>query len=316
MFENTPLARRLWTGLDDEHLASIGFVNFAWNALERKFASLVWVTAGWKQEAGELVVAGMGNVSLVSLFLNLLKQELNERDDRRLWEHGERTGVLFNTIRDARNDLVHTFFHWDPTSGAEGHFKGSPRKSRTGQAEIRAVAMAKSDIDELCCAVSDCFESIDDLILKIWFGAAFSVETRWRPRTPTNMPSTAGRTRLSTWAGSKSIRRSAPGRPRRGRADNRCSRRRKETDIASPSRDRSSGSPGRVPRAPKVLCRWRKSLSAVQSPLPPCGRAVGGEGRSRQGARPDDLACGATVALRGPRHAELAIPAGRSPTPA
>ena len=173
MFENTPLARRLWTGLDDEHLASIGFVNFAWNALERKFASLVWVTAGWKQEAGELVVAGMGNVSLVSLFLNLLKQELNERDDRRLWEHGERTGVLFNTIRDARNDLVHTFFHWDPTSGAEGHFKGSPRKSRTGQAEIRAVAMAKSDIDELCCAVSDCFESIDDLILKIWFRRRF-----------------------------------------------------------------------------------------------------------------------------------------------
>ena len=29
--------------------------------------------------------------------------------------------------------------------------------------------MAKCDIDELCVAISDCFESIDDLILKIWF---------------------------------------------------------------------------------------------------------------------------------------------------
>ncbi len=158
MFENTPLARRQWTGLDDEHLASIGFVNFAWNALERKFASLVWVTAGWTQEAGELVVAGMGNISLVALFINLLKQELNAREDRRLWEQGARTGALFDAIRDARNDVVHTFFDCDPTSGVEGHFKKMPRKSRSGQAEIRTVAMGKNDIDELCSAISDCFE--------------------------------------------------------------------------------------------------------------------------------------------------------------
>ena len=169
MFENTPLARRQWTGLDDEHLASIGFVNLAWNALERKFAALVWVTAGWTQEVGELVVAGMGNVSLVALFVNLLKQGLKQQDDRRIWEQGSRTGVLFDAIRDARNDLAHSFFHRDPTLGTEGHFKVSARKNTTGQAEIRTVAMAKSDIDELCVAISDCFESIDDLILKIWF---------------------------------------------------------------------------------------------------------------------------------------------------
>ena len=173
MFENTPLARRQWTGLDDEHLASIGFVNFAWNALERKFASLVWVTAGWTQEVGELVVAGMGNASLVTLFFNLLKQELKKSEDRRLWEQGAKTGVLFDAIRDARNDVVHTFFHCDPTTGAEGYFKGSPRKSTTGHAELRTVAMEKSDIDELCCAISDCFESIDDLILKLWFRRRF-----------------------------------------------------------------------------------------------------------------------------------------------
>ena len=169
MFKNTPLARRQWTGLGDEHLASIGFVNFAWNALERKFASLVWVTGGWSQEVGELVVAGMGNVSLVLLFTNLLKHELKMRDDRRLWEQGFETGVLFDAIRDARNDVVHAFFDCDPTTGEEGYFKGSPRKCTSGQAELRMVAMATSDIDELCCAVSDCFESIDDLILKIWF---------------------------------------------------------------------------------------------------------------------------------------------------
>ena len=158
MFENTPLARRQWTGLDDEHLASIGFVNFAWNALERKFASLVWVAAGWSQEVGELVVAGMGNVSLVTLFINLLKQELSEKDDRRIWEQGALTGVLFDAIRDARNDMIHTFFFCDPTTGMEGHFKASARKSRSGRAELRTVAMAKSDIDDLCCAISDCFE--------------------------------------------------------------------------------------------------------------------------------------------------------------
>ncbi len=173
MFENTPLARRQWTGLDDEHLAGIGFVNFAWNALERKFASLVWVAAGWSQDVGELVVAGMGNVSLVTLFINLLKQELSEKDDRRIWEQGALTGVLFDAIRDARNDMIHTFFFCDPTRGMEGHFKASARKNRSGQAELRTVAMAKSDIDDLCCAISDCFESIDDLILKIWFRRRF-----------------------------------------------------------------------------------------------------------------------------------------------
>jgi hypothetical protein len=174
VFENTPLARRQWTGLDDEHLASIGFVNFAFNALERKFASLVWITAGWTQEAGELVVAGMGNVSLVVLFVNLLKQELRERDDRRLREQGGKTGALFDAVRDARNDVVHTFFDRDPISGAEGYFKGTPRKGRGGgQAQIRTVAMTMSDIDELCSAISDCFESIDDLTLKLWFRRRF-----------------------------------------------------------------------------------------------------------------------------------------------
>jgi hypothetical protein len=170
---NTPLGRRQWTGLDDEHLASIGFVNFAWNALERNFASLVWVTAGWTQEVGELVVASMGNVSLVTLFINLLKQELKERDDRRLWDQGAQTGALFDEIRDARNDVVHSFFYSDPTTGANGHFKASARKNTSGRPELRTVAMEKNDIDDLCFAISDCFESIDDLALKMWFRRRF-----------------------------------------------------------------------------------------------------------------------------------------------
>ena len=41
--------------------------------------------------------------------------------------------------------------------------------------------MAKSDIDELCGAISDCFESIDDLILKIWFRRRFLVQDRLAP---------------------------------------------------------------------------------------------------------------------------------------
>jgi hypothetical protein len=171
--ENTPLARRQWTGLDDEHLASIGFVNFVWNALERKFASLVWVTAGWSQDVGELVLASMGNVSLVSIFTNLLKQELREKDDRRLWDQGAQTGALYDEIRAARNDMIHSFFYSDPTTGIEGYFKGSARKNKSGQAELRTVAMAKSDIDDLCCAMSDCLESVDDLSLKIWFRRRF-----------------------------------------------------------------------------------------------------------------------------------------------
>jgi hypothetical protein len=168
-FENSPLARRQWTGLDDDHLASIGFVNFAWNTLERKFSSLVWVTAGWSQDVGEMVIASMGNVSLVTLFLNFLKRELRRRDDRRLWEQGAQTGALFDEIRAARNDVVHCFFSCDPTTGVEGHFKAATRKGKSTQAELRTLTMSKSDIDDLCVGISDCFESIDDLILKIWF---------------------------------------------------------------------------------------------------------------------------------------------------
>jgi hypothetical protein len=168
VFINTPMARRQWTGLDDEHLASIGFINFGWNALERKFASLIWVTAGWDQDVGELVLASIGNVSLVKLFTNLLKQELGNRPDRQLWAQGAATGALFDEIREARNDVVHCFFQCDPTKGVEGHYKTSMRKTASGTAELRTVAMAKGDIDDLCLAISDCLESVDDLAMKIW----------------------------------------------------------------------------------------------------------------------------------------------------
>jgi hypothetical protein len=173
LLKNTPLARRQWTGLDDEHLATIGFANFVWNALERKFASLVWVTAGWTQEVGELVLANMGNVSLAALFLNLLKQEVARREDRRLWEQGVQTAALFDVVRDARNELIHTFYDFDPSTGAEGYYKGVTRRTRTGQVEFRTVAMAKDDIDSLCSAMSDGLESIDDLNLKMWFRRRF-----------------------------------------------------------------------------------------------------------------------------------------------
>ena len=173
MFINTPLARRQWTGLDDEHLASIGFINFGWNALERKFASLIWVTAGWDQDVGELVLASMGNVSLVKLFMNLMRQELRAFPDRRLGAQAAETGALFDEIREARNDVVHCFFLVDPTRGIEGHYKTATRKTATGTAELKTVAMGRADIDDLCVAISDCLESIDDLVMKIWFRRRF-----------------------------------------------------------------------------------------------------------------------------------------------
>ena len=167
------MARRQWTGLDDEHLASIGFVNFGWNALERKFASLIWVTAGWDQDVGELVIANLGNVSLVKLFANLLRQELRARPDGIISTQAAQTGALFEEIREARNDVVHCFFHCDPAMGVEGHYKVSTRRTASGTPELRTVAMGKADIDDLCVAISDCIESIDDLILKIWFRRRF-----------------------------------------------------------------------------------------------------------------------------------------------
>jgi len=173
VFINTPMARRQWTGLDDEHLASIGFINFGWNALERKFASLVWVTAGWDQEVGEVVLAALGNVSLVKLFMNLMRQELQRRPDKALSVQAAQTGVLYDAIREARNDVVHCFFHFDPTHDLEGHYKTSARKTAAGTAELRTVAMGKADIDDLCVAISDCIESVDDLVLKMWFRRRF-----------------------------------------------------------------------------------------------------------------------------------------------
>jgi len=173
LFINTPMARRQWTGLDDEHLASIGFINFGWNALERKFASLVWVTAGWDQDVGELVLSTLGNVSLVKLFMNLLRQEVRPWPDKSLTAQAVQTGVLFDAIREARNDVVHCFFYVDPARDVQGHFKTATRKSAGGTAELRTVAMGKADIDDLCVAISDCIESVDDLVMKIWFRRRF-----------------------------------------------------------------------------------------------------------------------------------------------
>ena len=64
--------------------------------------------------------------------------------------------------------------------------------------------MAQGDIDDMCFAISDCFEWIDDLILKFWFPRRF-LEA---PAQLTNSRSMVGRTRRSTSGGCKSIRQS------------------------------------------------------------------------------------------------------------
>ena len=105
--------------------------------------------------------------------MNLLKQELRDRPDRLLWSQAAQTGALFDEIREARNDVVHCFFHVDPAKGVEGHYKTSTRRTESGRPELRTVAMGKDDIDDLCVAISDCLESIDDLVMKIWFRRRF-----------------------------------------------------------------------------------------------------------------------------------------------
>jgi hypothetical protein len=172
LFQNTQLARRFWTGLDDGHLASIGFVNFAWNILERKFCSLVWVTAGWDQPTGELVTADLGNVSMAGLLVNLLILNLKEYEDDRLLDQGQLTVSVFDGIRADRNDIVHSFFFHDPTKEISHNIKISAKKRR-GTAEIKSIAMSNNDIDTLCAAISDCYDSIDDLVHKLWFRRKF-----------------------------------------------------------------------------------------------------------------------------------------------
>ena len=68
---------------------------------------------------------------------------------------------------------MHCFFHFDPTKAVEGHYKTSTRKTASGTAELRTVAMGKADIDDLCVAISDCIELVDDLVMKIWFRRRF-----------------------------------------------------------------------------------------------------------------------------------------------
>ena len=281
---NTPLARRLWTGLDDEHLASI--VNFACESALEPEVRLPRLGHGRVEAGGRRTRGRRHGQRLARLALPQPPQTGAEREGRSPpVEHGERLASC--STRSATCATTSSIIlPFGPTSGAEGHFKGSPRKSRNGQAEIRAVAMAKTDIDELCCAVSDCFESIDDLILKIWFRRRFPsgdpqatahayehAVHGWQ-----NPPFDLGRLRILP----KKRARQAEGAEERTTDAAAGGRRRTSRHRV---RDRWSGSLGRA-RAPKVLCRWRKSLSAVQSPLPPCGRAVGGEGRSRQGAGP------------------------------
>jgi hypothetical protein len=172
LFRNTPLARRFWTGLEDDHLAGIGFVNFAWNILERKFCSLIWVTAGWDQTTGELVTADLGNVSAITLFMNLLILNLKEHSDESLFEQGSLTASVLNDVRADRNDIIHSFFFNDPTKGIGQNIKINA-KSRKGQPEIQTIAISKNDIDILCKAMSDCYDSIEDLIHKLYFRRKF-----------------------------------------------------------------------------------------------------------------------------------------------
>jgi hypothetical protein len=148
---------------------SLAFANFAWNILERKFASLVWVAADWSQSLGEFVTADLGNVSITMLFLNIIKDSI---DDKSIVEQSELTVNMFGNLRSDRNDLIHCFFFSDPTKNISRHVKVSAKKG-SGSLEIKTIAMSKGDIDRMCDDISTCVESVDDLVHKIHFRRQF-----------------------------------------------------------------------------------------------------------------------------------------------
>ena len=172
MFQNTPAARQFWSGVDDERLLGIGYVNVACSVLEKKFHSLIWITAGWSQQVGELEIADIANVSASSLFIYQLKLNLGRYNDRLLLEQGTKTAALFDNICADRNDILHSFFIIDPNRDLDRRINRST-KHRNGEPEIKTIAWSKHDINELCIEISDCYESIDDLIGKIWFRRKF-----------------------------------------------------------------------------------------------------------------------------------------------
>ncbi len=147
-------------------------MNFAWNALERKFAALIWTAADINQELGELLTADLGNISAAALFVNLLKRELSQEADDSLLDQGTKTVAVFDAIRCGRNDMIHSFYYRDASGGIDGYFKITS-KNKTGQAEIKTVAMSKPDLDTLCEGISVCFESMNDLVHKLHFRRRF-----------------------------------------------------------------------------------------------------------------------------------------------
>jgi hypothetical protein len=169
-FTNNALGRQFWTGVDDDHLTSVAFANYVWNMLERKFVSLVWVAADWPQKVGELVTADLGNVSVATLLINIIKQ--NILDDDRIIKQATKTVALVDSIRNERNELIHSFFIHDPVARSGRHMKLSA-KGRSGEAEIKVVTLSKNRINEMLEDMSICYDSIDDLAHKITFKRYF-----------------------------------------------------------------------------------------------------------------------------------------------
>jgi hypothetical protein len=169
-FANDALKRRLWTGVDDDHLASVAFANYAWNIVERKFVSLVWIAADWTQSVGELVTADLGNVSVATLFVNLIRQNIT--NDERIILQATKTVALLDSLRGERNDLIHSFFHHDPVSSASRHIKLTA-KTRSGEAEIKVVTLSKDRKNKMLEDLSICYDSMDDLAHKITFRRYF-----------------------------------------------------------------------------------------------------------------------------------------------
>ncbi|MFK5595610.1 hypothetical protein ACFZ8E_01145 [Methylobacterium sp. HMF5984] len=153
--------------MDDQQLGTLGYISVIWNRIERNLAACIWVVARWEQNVGEVVTAGLGNVSQTDLLTNLIGLKNN---DPKLAEQAQKTVALYQLIRGSRNDLMHGFYNSE-------HIGLQPAKSLTkvtsrkggGPIELKVVPVSLEYLQQLASDMHVCNESLYDLRHKFFF---------------------------------------------------------------------------------------------------------------------------------------------------
>lgn len=156
------------TGMSDEQLATIGYINVLWNGVERNLEGCIWAAANWSQELGQVVTADLQNVSRATLLMNIVHQRIG--DDERLIEHACKSMELYERLRSVRNDLIHGFFNWSRRSGKTlDTLLKFTAKHRTGFAEAKVVPVSQGTLDRIAEDMAVCLEALNDLMHKLIF---------------------------------------------------------------------------------------------------------------------------------------------------